>query len=78
MAFFEAEGVMLPASNAKVLLIAFDLIMLAFNIPTAFLGGVGEGGEYALRLDGIAALNDKRVMNYGLLFHGLLSSKGNC
>ncbi len=78
MAFFEAAlGIMLPASNAEVLLIAFDFILFALGIPAAFLGGIGKGDEYALRLDGVAALDDKRIVNYGLLFHDILSSKGN-
>jgi hypothetical protein len=76
MAFFEAEGVMLPAGNAKVQLIAFDPITFALDKPAALLSRIGEGRENALRLDGIAALNDKCVVNYGHLVHGFLSSKG--
>jgi predicted acyltransferase len=69
MAFFEAEGVMLPASNAKVLLIAFYPVLLALSIPAALLCGVGEGGEYALRLDRVIAFDDKRVVDHGLMVH---------
>jgi predicted acyltransferase len=69
MALFEAESVMLPAANAKVLLIAFHPMMIAFSKPAAFLSRIGEGGEDPLRLDGIAALDDKSVVDYGLLVH---------
>ena len=68
---------MFLASDAKILLIAFNFMMFALRIPAALLRGIGKGSEDAFRLDGIAALDDKCVVDNGLLVHGLLTSKGN-
>ena len=40
MAFFEGKGVVLSASNAKLQLIVFDLILFAFGVPAALLPAV--------------------------------------
>jgi hypothetical protein len=49
------------------------IVVAAFNKPAAFLGRVGESGEYALGGGGVIALDDERAVDYGLLFHGFPS-----
>jgi hypothetical protein len=68
MAILEAESVVLSASDVKVEVIAFDLLVFGVDKPAALLGGVREGGKYALWRYRIGALNDECVMNHGLLF----------
>jgi hypothetical protein len=48
-------------------------MVFALSKPAALLGGVSEGGEYALTGGGITAFKDERAVDCGLLFHCLSS-----
>jgi len=57
-----------------------DLVVVTFSKPAPFLGWIGESGEYAFGRSGIAAFDDERAVNYGLLFHSVtfLSTRDFC
>ena len=71
VAFGEAHRGVFLTSDAEVHVEVLDLVMIAFDKPVKFLGGVGEGGEYALRWGGIVTFDDECAVDYGLHFHGL-------
>ncbi len=72
-AFAKAHFGVFLASNTEVHVEVLDLMVVAFDEPATLLDGVGEGGEYALGGGWIRAFDDECAVDYGWLFHGLLT-----
>src|SRR6185437_7595104 len=73
-AFFEPITDSLGTTNSKVRLELLEFVVFSLSEPAALFGRIGECGEHDFRRLRIAAFNDERAVNNGLLFHGFFLS----
>ena len=68
MAFLEAVAESLGASDAEFHFEFLDFVV-AFGVPAALAGGLGEGGEDAFGGLGIVAVDDEGAVDGGGIGH---------